>query len=496
MRYTGKIFLRVDYLIDERLDPIASSIAAAKLLQSNYKRLGTWPLAITAYNHGVNGMERAVEQCGTTDFGQILEEHKGRSFKFASKNFYAEFLAASEVAARYMKYFGDVEFHPPLQFQEITLDRYYDAHVLAKALGTSVETLQEYNLALRPALFVRQRKIPKNYKIKVPADLKVDPETVLAGVSKEDASPKEEPPEYYRIQKGESISSIADLFSVSMQELLDVNGLDRRSKIFAGQVLVIPQKHGTPAVLAQRSMPAVQLPERQKEPLPQKTRQIKPKREEEKQVAAPAETAAVLVYEPWIKIKLPALLAENPDLAQRKKTYSAESSSLAVGIYGPALGTADTTTIFNEGNYDLAVNSVRDEKQGVIRVCLDETLSHYADWLLIPYRTILEMNGMSKRKQSISLGQKLTVSFSKRPLEEFNRIRLEYHMAIEEDFYGSYRVKETIEHTVRRGENVWSLSDPENGPPLWLIQKYNPNIQFASLQPGQKIIVPEIEAIE
>ena len=61
-RGTGKQYLKISYEVDERLDPILSTEAAAKLLKRNYEVLGSWPLAITAYNHGAYGMKRAVKK--------------------------------------------------------------------------------------------------------------------------------------------------------------------------------------------------------------------------------------------------------------------------------------------------------------------------------------------------------------------------------------------------------------------------------------------------
>ena len=79
---------------DERYDPIAASDAAARHLQDNYELLRTWPLAVTAYNHGANGMRRAVRLLGTRDLGTISERYRSRTFGFASRNFYSEFIAA------------------------------------------------------------------------------------------------------------------------------------------------------------------------------------------------------------------------------------------------------------------------------------------------------------------------------------------------------------------------------------------------------------------
>ena len=96
MPATGRLYLRVNRNVDERLNVRAATLAAAQILRDNYEKLGTWPLAITAYNHGANGMRRAVDTVGTTDFGVIVQRYRGPLFGFASQNFYAEFLAALE----------------------------------------------------------------------------------------------------------------------------------------------------------------------------------------------------------------------------------------------------------------------------------------------------------------------------------------------------------------------------------------------------------------
>jgi len=79
MRGTGKRFMQVDYVIDERLDPITATDAAARLLRENYGMLGTWPLALTAYNHGGAGMKRAVNKLGTSRIDVIVERYQSRA---------------------------------------------------------------------------------------------------------------------------------------------------------------------------------------------------------------------------------------------------------------------------------------------------------------------------------------------------------------------------------------------------------------------------------
>jgi membrane-bound lytic murein transglycosylase D len=84
---TAKRFMRVDSVVDERLDPYSATEAAANLMLYNYRLLGTWPLAVTAYNHGPGGLRRAQDELGTSDIAVIVKRYQGATFGFASRNF-------------------------------------------------------------------------------------------------------------------------------------------------------------------------------------------------------------------------------------------------------------------------------------------------------------------------------------------------------------------------------------------------------------------------
>ena len=84
--------------ISKRMDVGIATQAAAKLLAQNYAATQSWPLALTAYNHGLNGVLRAVRTTGSKDLCTIIERYESRSFRFASSNFYAQFLAARNLA--------------------------------------------------------------------------------------------------------------------------------------------------------------------------------------------------------------------------------------------------------------------------------------------------------------------------------------------------------------------------------------------------------------
>src|SRR5579862_1602442 len=141
MRSTGRRYMRIDSSVDDRLDPFRATEAAAQLLAYNYRVLGTWPLAITAYNHGAAGVRHAKESMGTDDIVRIVRSYHGRTFGFASRNFYVSFLAALEVDRNPEKYFGSIERSSEARFQEVTVPAFVNIAPLAKALKVDLAKL-------------------------------------------------------------------------------------------------------------------------------------------------------------------------------------------------------------------------------------------------------------------------------------------------------------------------------------------------------------------
>jgi peptidoglycan lytic transglycosylase D len=118
-RGTGQQFMRITRYHDDRLDPTTETQAAASLLRSNYLTLGSWPLAITAYNYGTSGMMQAAGEYAD-NYARIFSDYSGPHFGFASKNYYAEFLAALQINQFENAYFPDLRYDeapppPPVQ---------------------------------------------------------------------------------------------------------------------------------------------------------------------------------------------------------------------------------------------------------------------------------------------------------------------------------------------------------------------------------------------
>jgi membrane-bound lytic murein transglycosylase D len=240
-RLTGRRFMQIDHVVDERRDPFSSSEAAAALLADNYRQLQSWPLAITAYNHGVGGMRRAVQQTGTEDFGVINREYEGRTFGFASRNFYPAFLAALEVEQNSEKYFGPVTKDRPTYDFVVEMPVYASAESVAEALDISTNTLHTYNPGLLNPVWSGTKHVPRGFKVRVPASLvEVSADEFLASIPPEQRFASQTPDMNHKIRPGESLSVIAVRYDTSVSKLMQLNNLKSRHRIRAGQTLRLP----------------------------------------------------------------------------------------------------------------------------------------------------------------------------------------------------------------------------------------------------------------
>lgn len=170
MPATGRLYkMRINNFVDERRDPLIASKAAARYLKANYEKLGTWPLAITAYNHGPGGVAAAVAAVGTTDIVTIIKNYKGSRFGFASRNFYPEFLAALEVEKNFADHFGPLHTESPLEHDEVIIETAVPLHTAARFAGTDAEELILLNPALSETVRQGRAAIPRNYTLRVPS---------------------------------------------------------------------------------------------------------------------------------------------------------------------------------------------------------------------------------------------------------------------------------------------------------------------------------------
>jgi membrane-bound lytic murein transglycosylase D len=139
---TARPHLRIKGRVDERRNPARASAAAARHLRELRDAFPNWPLALTAYNHGRSGVERGRREVGSDDLADLIARYRGPRFGFASKNFYAEFLAARHVAREVARYFPELAPDRVIEYHVRRGDTLY--HV-ARRHGVTVPKLLAVN---------------------------------------------------------------------------------------------------------------------------------------------------------------------------------------------------------------------------------------------------------------------------------------------------------------------------------------------------------------
>jgi membrane-bound lytic murein transglycosylase D len=136
------------------------------------------------------------------------------------------------------------------------------------------------------------------------------------------------------------------------------------------------------------------------------------------------------------------------------------------------------------------VKALNGKPFGTIQVMAEETLGHYADWLGIATQKIRNLNGFSYGRP-LRLSEAVKVPLDKTSKEVFEEKRFEYHKEIEEDFFDAFEIENFEKYKIRSGDSIWTVSNKFETP-LWLIIKYNPDVDFNKLKSMQELVVPVI----
>ncbi|MFL6550765.1 MAG: LysM peptidoglycan-binding domain-containing protein [Povalibacter sp.] len=517
MRGTGRRFLRIDSVVDERLDPYRASEAAARFLEQNYIVLGSWPLALTAYNHGTAGMRRAQEQLGTSDITTIVRNYDSRTFGFASRNFYVAFLAALEIDSDPQKFFGQVKLEPKDTSQILVLPSFTPASQLTSALQVEREALRRLNPSLLPSVWNGSRHAPRGFELRIPSS--IDLKTATARLASVDKFETQVADTQHRVRSGETLSVIAGRYSVGIAQIADLNGLRKPYRIHAGQVLTLPNK-GKPA------QPTVVLAQADKEPAPVKS--IAPTGvvgTEFRYVVKRGDTLGKIATKNGLTeeqllelndIRNRNFLYEGQVLALQASARAAPPAEAKVAVDNVVPPQVETVTAATEAaepssereaeefgptlvpgaqaaaSADPADYSVHDGQ--IILVQAAETVGHYAEWLDVRASQVRKLNRMTSATPVV-IGRKIKLDFSKVTPDQFEARRATYHRELQEAFFTEYRISGDTTHVIQRGESVWVLAQQRYNIPIWLLRQYNPDVDLGTLKPGTKLVIPTVEPV-
>jgi membrane-bound lytic murein transglycosylase D len=434
--------MRVDHVVDERNDPFASSRAAAQLMAYNYSITGNWPMAITAYNHGLAGVRRAMRKYGDTAYVEILRHYNGRTFGFASRNFYVAFLAAKEVDQNPERYFPDLVFERPTEYATLRLPAFVAADGLVQATGKTKRQLAAYNPGLQPTIWTGVKHLPKGYELRMPVAELGEPLTdIVAALPPDSLHDKQLPDMFHRVSRGDTLSQIAAAYDTRVSTLVALNNLNSRHRIRAGQNLRLPAAGPAP---------------------------VRPAASEPVVVAAAVEPDTGSVAQ--------AALAVDTDAGALQDAVIDEPAEIR------------TALLSDPSDYRVA-------DDGSIEVQPLETLGHFGDWLEIKTQRLRDINGLTFRAP-VEVGQRITLDLGKVDARNFEERRIAYHRRQQDSFFRRHVITGLIDYEIRAGDSIWVLALQKYDVPVWLFRQYNPSLDLDSIRPGTKIQFPALRDVE
>src|ERR1700678_285725 len=409
MPSTAKRFMRVDGLVDERLDPYSATEAAANLMLYNYRLLGTWPLAVTAYNHGPGGLRRAQEELGTSDIAVIVKQFQGKTFGFASRNFYVAFLAALEVDRNAEKYFGPITHLPETDSTPVEVPDYISVEALAKAFKVDMGALRVLNPALRPPIWSGARLVPRGYMLRLPGTPPA-PEIAAgwARIAPAERYMAQRNDGAHRVRRRETLARIAAASGVSMSRLLAANGWGGAHTLNRGDVVHIPMPAsradtaggavaGVAGIAASPGAVSAGAPPGG---------------------AAALATSVAEAVTPPAPAPVPAVAKAPPP---KEPVSARQTDSTALLPVAAPTGSSDTT------DYSVGADNT-------VTVQAAETLGHFADWTQVDSPSLRALNKLHKNAM-VTVGRKLKLDLSKVGAAQFEAARRDYHHHLQETFF-------------------------------------------------------------
>ncbi len=241
MQGTAKVYgLRIDQYVDERRDPIKSTVAAAKYLRDLYDLFGAWPLAMAAYNAGEGKVLRALQKTQAKSFWEIAQT---KHLKAETKEYVPRFMAATIIAKNPDRFGFSVADPDPHQFDEVVVERSLHLRDIGVATGVTFDELERLNPELRRSV----TPPGEQYHLKVPIGMKTTVESALVAIKTwkgplpnvKHMNKGKTRSEWYKVRVGDTLQTISKRFRLSVADLKARNHLVNRPILRPGDRLRI-----------------------------------------------------------------------------------------------------------------------------------------------------------------------------------------------------------------------------------------------------------------
>ena len=225
----GGYDMSINSYVDERRDFWKSTDGALKKLRDNYRRLGDWYLALAAYNAGLGRVQTILKNAkGERNYWVLLD--KGLLPK-ETAGYVPQLLALARISAQWVDSGLSVDWEPSPAWDRVKIDRMVDLRLLAEAAGISADELRAANKEL---VYHLTPILPGGYHLKVRTPW-VEP----LRQALEDPALKLIRYYLYSVQKGDTLSEIAQWYGVSTSMIERDNPGLKPSLLKIGQNLVI-----------------------------------------------------------------------------------------------------------------------------------------------------------------------------------------------------------------------------------------------------------------
>jgi len=444
-RSTGKDYMQIDNIIDERLDPYISTRAGLTLLKDYFEILESWPLAITAYNHGITGVRAAVKELGTKSITEILRNYKGPRFGFASRNFYPQFLAVSSIVDNLDSYFPNVNYLDEKAFDTYRTNSYLTINQLSENSTTPIKDIISLNPSFLVDIQNGRSEIPAGYQLKLP----------LGSVDN-------------ILKANQSISSASHNLITGLNNIPPDNYLKpNQNKFLATQSTNnnFANDWVNDSYLKKIENLEINL------------------FNQDNQISASAPELALLS-------SIETTTDEEPDI------FDNEASSES-----KILNTKDS--ILNNNSKHIHVDNLIDPEEildffdfdvdynGMITLLPNESLSDIAFWLGEKTWDLRSHNNISLFDEAVS-GQVIDISFSSINISDFKTKRFKHHANLISDFLEGNKIIGTTSHVIDTNNNLIDIAKDSFSVPMWLVAFYNPDIPLENVFKGQIIVFPII----
>jgi len=248
---TGKMYnLKVNSFIDERKDPTKATLAACQYFKDMYAIYKDWLLVIASYNCGPGNVNKAIARSGgKTNFWEI-----SKYLPRETRGYVPAFIAVTYL----MNYTAEHNLYPAspaIRFYEadtVMVNQRVCLNQIAESINVPVELLQYLNPVYKKGIVPSSEepcvvRLPANKMNAFLANINtilLPEETVKENLF---ASTTEDPgytyitktvKKVYKVKRGERISSLADRYECSVQDIRHWNKL-RTTKLVTGQKLAM-----------------------------------------------------------------------------------------------------------------------------------------------------------------------------------------------------------------------------------------------------------------